>query len=478
MCEKRGDDILLNYFLDTNVILHDPSSVFRFPDGNVIILDTVMDEIDSKKGLFTEVGNNAREFFRFYTGIRNKIIENTDSDVIELETGGTFQILSNMSLDKAELDYEYSKNDNIILSSIIKIARNNPSNDYVLVTNDGGLLAKADSVSRLFRKNGHKNFSVDIYDNDRLIETVDYIHKGYHEVYVDQQTLNELYKNKFMDYDEFEKGIYQGEGIQKLKDVFVGDFFICKNATKSEGQFTGRLVLHNGRKAIRKITTEGPIAVKNIEPRNIQQKMFLDLLLDTETDLICCIGKAGTGKTLEAIAAGLHQIEELGIYKKMIVARPVVSMGKDIGYLPGEKEDKLRPWVQPLYDNLEFIFTQSKKEKASVNVDEIVAGMNYLEIEALTYIRGRSIPDSFIIIDEAQNLTRHEIKTILTRAGEGTKTILLGDPEQIDNQYLDSINNGLTFVTERMKGLSNVGIIKLEKTERSALAEMAADLLK
>ncbi|MGN5651106.1 PhoH family protein [Bacillus sp. Brlt_9] len=467
-----------NYFLDTNVILHDPSSVFRFPDGNVIILDTVMDEIDSKKGLFTEAGNNAREFFRFYTSIRNKIIENTDSDVIELEAGGTFQVLSNMSLDKGDLDYGYSKNDNIILSSIIKITRDNPSNEYVLVTNDGGLLAKADAVNRLFRKNGHKNFSVDIYDNDRLIETVDYIHRGYHEVFVDQDILNELYKNKFMDYTEFKKGIYQGEGMSNLKDVFVGDFFICKNAMKSEGQFTGRLVLHNEKKVIRKITTDGPIAVKNIEPRNIQQKMFLDLLLDTETKVVCCIGKAGTGKTLEAIAAGLYQIEELGIYKKMLVARPVVAMGKDIGYLPGEKEDKLKPWMQPIYDNLEYIFTQSNKGKGGVNVDEIVEGMNHLEIEALTYIRGRSIPDSFIIIDEAQNLTRHEIKTILTRAGKGTKVVLLGDPEQIDNQYLDSINNGLTFATERMKNQPIAGIIRLEKTERSELAELAAELLK
>jgi PhoH-like ATPase len=210
-----------------------------------------------------------------------------------------------------------------------------------------------------------------------------------------------------------------------------------------------------------------------IHPRNVQQTMAIELLLRKDIPLVTMIGKAGTGKTLLALAAGLMQTEDLREYKKLLVARPIVPVGKDLGFLPGEKQEKLRPWMQPIYDNLEFLFNTKKPGE----LDAILAGMGSIEVEALTYIRGRSLPDQFIIIDEAQNLTKHEVKTILTRVGENSKIVLMGDPEQIDHPYLDAYNNGLTYVLEKFKDQIVSGHVKLLKGERSGLARLAADLL-
>jgi PhoH-like ATPase len=225
-------------------------------------------------------------------------------------------------------------------------------------------------------------------------------------------------------------------------------------------------------KAIKRLIFDGE-HVWGIKPRNVQQKMAMELLLRKDLPLVTLIGKAGTGKTLLALAAGLLQTEDLGYFKKLLVARPIVPVGKDIGYLPGEKEEKLRPWIQPIFDNLEFLFNTKKPGE----LDAILAGMGSIQVEALTYIRGRSIPDQMIIIDEAQNLTKHEVKTILTRVGEGSKIVLMGDPDQIDHPYLDAQNNGLTYVVEKFKDQKISGNVRLIKGERSGLARLAADLL-
>jgi PhoH-like ATPase len=213
--------------------------------------------------------------------------------------------------------------------------------------------------------------------------------------------------------------------------------------------------------------------VWGIRARNVQQIMAMEMLLRNDLPLVTLSGRAGTGKTLLALATGLYQTEDLGRYKKLLVARPIVPVGKDLGFLPGEKQEKLRPWMQPIFDNLEYLFNAKKPGE----LDAILAGMGSIEVEALTYIRGRSLPDQFIIIDEAQNLTKHEVKTILTRVGEGSKIVLMGDPDQIDHPYLDAYNNGLTYVVEKFKDQHIAGHVKLVKGERSALAQLAADLL-
>jgi PhoH-like ATPase len=240
--------------------------------------------------------------------------------------------------------------------------------------------------------------------------------------------------------------------------------------------------LGTSKSALLKVNADGkrlePLFLSNepiwgIGARNVQQRMALELLLNDEIPLVTLTGKAGTGKTLLALAAGLMKIEDEHKYKKMLIARPVVPMGKDIGYLPGEKNEKLRPWMQPIFDNLEFLFDTKK----TGDIEKILAGMGSIEVEALTYIRGRSIPGQFIIIDEAQNLSRHEVKTIVSRVGEGSKIILVGDPDQIDHPYLDASSNGLTYVVERFKNEAISGHITLERGERSNLAQLAADLL-
>jgi PhoH-like ATPase len=210
-----------------------------------------------------------------------------------------------------------------------------------------------------------------------------------------------------------------------------------------------------------------------VKARNVQQKMAFELLLNDDIPLVTLTGKAGTGKTLLSLAAGLLKIEDEDKYQKLLVARPVVPMGKDIGFLPGEKEEKLRPWMQPIYDNLEYLFHTKKPG----DLDRILQGMGSIQVEALTYIRGRSIPEQFIIIDEAQNLTKHEVKTIITRVGEASKIVLMGDPEQIDHPYLDESNNGLTYVVEKFKDHAISGHVRLEKGERSPLAQLAAQIL-
>lgn len=262
-----------------------------------------------------------------------------------------------------------------------------------------------------------------------------------------------------MAVSEIGKDILRPHEFVVLKDILGGSASAVGKADE-----TG--------KVIRPFLTELD-QVWGIKPRNVEQKMALELLLRQDIPLVTLTGKAGTGKTLLSLAAGLLQTEDLGRYNKLLVARPVVPVGKDIGFLPGEKEEKLRPWMQPVYDNLEFLFNTKKPGE----IDQILAGMGSIQVEALTYIRGRSIPDQFIIIDEAQNLTKHEVKTILTRVGEGSKIVLMGDPAQIDHPYLDELNNGLAYVVETFKSQRESGHVKLEKGERSGLAQLAADLL-
>jgi PhoH-like ATPase len=268
---------------------------------------------------------------------------------------------------------------------------------------------------------------------------------------------------------------YVKNGRLKLEEAGIesppaNTFIRLKNGEKeAHGKFNAN------KKRIERLVF-GDANVWGVRAKNDEQKFAVDLLMDENIKVVTLVGKAGTGKTLLAVAAGLEQVVERRMYKKLLIARPIMPMGKDIGYLPGSEKDKLKPWMQPIHDNIDFL-SENKEEKAG---DRVVAGlesMGLLKIEALTYIRGRSIPAGFIIIDEAQNLTPLEIKTIVTRAGENTKIIFTGDPQQIDNPYLDANTNGLTYMAEKLKGEEISGHITLTKGERSALAEIAAKLL-
>jgi PhoH-like ATPase len=438
------------YVLDTNVLLQDPYAIFSFEDNEIVIPAVVLEEVDSKKRYMDEIGRNARQVSKLIDGLRQngKLHEK-----IPLHNGGTLRIeLNHRSFHQLQKIFVEKTNDNRILAvaknlSIEEDAKEN-GRPVILVSKDALVRVKADAIGLI----------AEDFLNDRVVE-VDHIYTGFLELYTTIEVINVFYENGEIDTSYLTN-----------QPFYPHQFIIMKDSLGSSASAIG-MVDRTG-KRVRKIIHD-PDHVWGIKPRNVQQMMALELLLRDDIPLVTMIGKAGTGKTLLALAAGLMQTEDLNTYKKLLVARPIVPVGKDIGYLPGEKQEKLRPWMQPIYDNLEYLFNTKKPGE----LDAILAGMGSIEVEALTYIRGRSIPDQFIIIDEAQNLTKHEVKTILTRVGERSKIVLMGDPAQIDHPYLDEYNNGLTYVVEKFKDQTVAGHVKLLKGERSGLAQLAADLL-
>lgn len=438
------------YVLDTNVLLQDPYSIFSFQDNEVVIPAVVLEEVDSKKRYMDEIGRNARQVSRLIDGLRQtgKLHEK-----IPLENGGALRIeLNHRSFQQLQEIFVEKTNDNRILAVAKNLSLEEEAKkkgkQVILVSKDALVRVKADAIGL---------YSEDFL-SDRVIEN-DHIYTGILEVFINMDLLNRFY----------EKGELALSDITK-QAVFSNQFIIIRDSLGSSASALG--IIHKQEKKVKKLIFNHE-HIWGIRPRNVQQTMAMELLLRRDLPLVTLIGKAGTGKTLLALAAGLMQLEDYGDYKKLLIAKPIVPVGKDIGFLPGEKEEKLRPWMQPIYDNLEYLFNVKKPGE----LDAILAGIGSVEVEALTYIRGRSIPDQFIIIDEAQNLTKHEIKTILTRVGERSKIVLMGDPEQIDHPYLDAYNNGLTYVVEKFKSQHVSGHVKLFKGERSDLAQLAADLL-
>jgi len=458
--------ILKIFVLDTNVLLQDPYSIFKFGANKVIIPAIVLEEVDGKKRLMDEVGRNARTVSRLVDDMIKRFPRQLSKGV-SLDNGGILTIeMNHISYEKMKDIFSEKTNDNRILSVAKNLQEENPSDTVVVVSMDILVRVKADAL----------DLEAQTYQSDKLVDNSENVHKGCHEIFVTPELINKFYEKGELDFAEIENFLSEEE-------VCPQDFFIMKDINGSKSSALARFVLQANRKKLIKMQfdADSPEGVWGIHPKNSRQRMLIELLMDSSVPLVCAVGKAGTGKTLIALAAALTQTENdkksQNIYKKILAARPVIPMGKDIGYLPGDMKEKLRPWMQPIYDNLEYLYdVDSSQDNANQDIENIVAGLK-LQVEALTYIRGRSIPQQFIIIDEAQNLSKHEVKTILTRSGEGTKIVLLGDPDQIDQPYLDATNNGLTYVIEKMKEEPEVGIIQLEKTERSSLAEKAARLL-
>jgi PhoH-like ATPase len=438
------------YVLDTNVLLQDPFAIFAFEENEVVIPAIVLEEVDSKKRYMDEIGRNARQVAKLMDQFREK---GKLHDKVLLENGGQLRVeLNHRSFEKMKDMFDEKSNDNRIIAVALnlQLEENLKGNGkpVILVSKDALMRVKADAIG----------IQAEDFLSDRVI-TSDHIYSGYLEVYVGLEVLNKFYKEHKIALKEL-----------RYQHIYPNQFVILKDELGSSASAIGKV--DKDCKVVIPLIRELD-HVWGIKPRNVQQRMAFELLLRDDLPLVTLVGKAGTGKTLLSLAAGLLQTEDLHEYKKLLVARPVVPVGKDLGYLPGEKEEKLRPWMQPIYDNLDYLFNTKKPGE----LDQILAGMASIQVEALTYIRGRSIPDQFIIIDEAQNLTKHEVKTILTRVGEGSKIVLMGDPQQIDHPYLDEYNNGLTYVVEKFKGEKISGHVKLEKGERSGLAQLAADLL-
>jgi PhoH-like ATPase len=440
------------YVLDTNVLLQDPNAIFAFEDNEVIIPAVVLEEIDSKKRNADELGRNARQVSRLLDGLRAK---GRLHDGIPLDGGGSLKVeLNHRSFAKMQDVFAELTNDNRILAVALNYyaeeQEKREPRPVVIVSKDTLVRIKADVLG----------LPAEDYLTDRIVPGAGDMYAGYVTVHVHPGVIDEFYSYRHISVSSLNLGY----------TLHPHEFVILRDE------------LGTSKSALLKVNADGkrlePLYMSNepvwgIAARNAQQRMALELLLNDDIPLVTLTGKAGTGKTLLTLAAGLMKVEDERKYKKLLIARPVVPMGKDIGYLPGEKDEKLRPWMQPIYDNLEFLFDTKKQG----DIEKILAGLGSIQVEALTYIRGRSIPGQFIIIDEAQNLSKHEVKTIVSRVGEGSKIVLLGDPEQIDHPYLDATSNGLTYVVERFKQENVAGHITLERGERSHLAQLAADLL-
>jgi len=439
------------YVLDTNVLLQDPNAIYAFEDNDVIIPAVVLEEIDSKKRLADEIGRNARTVARLLDGLRAK---GRISDGIDLDNGGIIKVeLNHRLLGKVEELFVELSNDNRILALAMNYHLEEQTKPeprpVIVVSKDTLVRVKADVLG----------LTAQDYLSDRIVHSSE-MYQGYSTLKVHPAIIDEFYSFRFLNI----------ASLSLPYSLLPHEFVILRDE------------LGTSKSALLKVSADGkklePLYLSNdpiwgISARNAQQRMALELLLNDDIPFVTLTGKAGTGKTLLTLAAGLMKVEDEHKYKKLLIARPVVPMGKDIGFLPGEKDEKLRPWMQPIYDNLEFLFDTKK----TGDIDKILAGLGSIQVEALTYIRGRSIPGQFIIIDEAQNLSRHEVKTIVSRVGEGSKIVLLGDPNQIDHPYLDAMSNGLTYAVERFKAESISGHIMLERGERSHLAQLAADLL-
>lgn len=426
------------FVLDTNVLLSDPNALYTFEDNDIVIPSVVLQELDSKKKLMDELGRNARYISRQLDKLREK---GKLHEGVQLPNGGTLQVVAPPEDSDAYKTFLNDEADTSIVAVAKYLSEFYRDKQVVLVSKDVLVRVKADMYVQ-----------AEDYHNDKVISAKDDKYTGVTEIEVDGEDIDVFFK---------EKKIISPEQFNE------NHFVVLKNGKQSAMTRYSKGFL----KPLYKYCDE---PVWGLQARNLEQRMALDLLLDENVPLVTLAGKAGTGKTLLALAAALKQSQDSSRYNKVIVARPVVPMGKDIGYLPGEMEDKLRPWMQPIYDNLEFLFNAKDQD----DLEKMLAGYEgMIQVEALTYIRGRSIPNQFIIIDEAQNLTQHEAKTILTRVGEGSKIILTGDPEQIDNPYLDAYSNGFTYVIEKMKHLKETGHVTLSKGERSDLAQLCADIL-
>lgn len=428
--------------IDTNVILFDAFALLKFGDADIHIPFAVIEEIDKFKRDQGENGRNARQFSRFVDVLRSK---GSLANGVQIDNHETIvYITTDMIMAGSPSELDQNKADNRILSTALALQKQHPRAKVELISKDINLRIKADVYGI---------FACD-YDNSDL--TQGDMYEGYLEINVTPAAIDTFYREKKLVVDH---------------KLYINQYVILKDASNENHSAIGR---YSGiEKAIVPLLNP-PDSIWGIHARNVEQSFALDALLNDEIMMVSLVGKAGTGKTLLAIAAGLFKTLDEGRFQRLLVSRPIFPMGRDIGYLPGDIEQKLNPWMQPIFDNVEFLMGADKK--AAGRAQELI-NQGMLNIEPLTYIRGRSIPKQYLIVDEAQNLTPHEIKTIITRAGRGTKVILTGDVYQIDNPYVDSANSGLTHAVERFKGQTIAAHVTLTKGERSELAELAANIL-
>ncbi len=432
------------FVLDTNVLLFDPMAIRKFGKNTVFIPLIVIEEIDRFKKDQNENGRNARNFSRIVDDLRSM---GSLQAGITMDHGGEIIISVDRLIKESQLPIDVSRNDNLILSSVLSLKKD--GHEVTLITKDINLRIKADILG------------VSAEDYGQVDVTLEELYSGQRVFEVSDERLKEYEKNRFLPVTEEEKS-----------GVFPNEYFILQETNNPRRRLLGRY--HHGKGGVVPLISirEG---IWGIHPKNMEQQFALDALLNDEVKLVTLVGKAGTGKTLLAIAAGLEKTIGQGKFSRLLVSRPIQPMGRDLGFLPGDVNEKLAPWMQPIFDNMDFLFGQNRTHTQTSYEELINEGL--LHIEPLTYIRGRSIPGQYLIVDEAQNLSPHEVKTIITRAGEGTKIVLTGDCQQIDSPYLDETNNGLAYCVERLKSEDIIGHSTLKIGERSQLSEVASKYL-
>lgn len=435
------------FVVDTNVLLQDPDAIGKFKGNDVVLSLAVLEELDKMKRLSDELGKNARHVVRYLDSLKLKRPGANLHTGIEIENGIVVRVLIEMkgiAGDKRPFPLSQDRNDHRILYNAFQLQ--GAGQKVVLVSKDSVMRLKAEAIG------------IEAQDYESMKDSYEKMYRGYRKIEVPKRDIDLFFKD--------------GSLATQITDFLPNEYCMLTSPEQSSAiakynPTTKRL------EPLLKIARD----IWGILPLNLEQKCALDLLLRDDIKLVTLVGPAGTGKTLMALAAGLRKVFDEALYTRILVSRPVIPLGKDIGYLPGTKEEKLFHWMQPIYDNLEFLCQSTSGEGNGVETQKWIMESRKIEMEAVTYIRGRSLPKMYIIIDEAQNLTPHEVKTIVSRAGQGTKVILTGDATQIDNPYLDKDSNALTFIVGKFKKFPIFGHIFLERTERSQLAALAAEVL-
>ena len=454
-----------HFVLDTNVLLHNAQSIFKFAEHEVVIPLAVIEELDTFKKNNDETGRNARTVTRALDRLRSQgaLFEG----VVWNEQGGSIRVAR--SQPRADFALDLDKADNRILAVAADLHR--AGERTIFISKDINARVKSDALG----------IPAEDFEHDHV--SADFLHAGYIVAKVPGEIIDELYDERQLRMDRLaEFKAYTPDGAHEVAIEPVANQFILL-IDEFDDHHTGlaRILADTGAA----IPVTGPRKpVYGIMGRNVQQTMALELLLDDDVKIVTLTGPAGTGKTLLALAAGLHKTLKEERFDKLLTARPIMPLGRDIGYLPGDKDEKLSMWMQPSVDNISYLLStrgshvdeRPESRTAEQRLDQLMA-TGRVVMEPLTYIRGRSIPHQFMIVDEAQNLSPHEIKTIVSRVGDGTKIVLCGDIFQIDNPYLDAQSNGLAHCIERFKGQRIAGHVSLSKTERSNLASLAAEIL-
>jgi PhoH-like ATPase len=436
---------LKTFVLDTNVLLHDPMSMLSFAGSRVVLPLPVIEELDTFKRNNDERGRSARLVARKLDELRKN--GGKLSSWVTLEHGGKLKVEIQVS-DGLPKAFSATSKDNEILSCAQYLRKN--EEHVVFISKDINLRIKAEALG------------LETQDYEKSKVDIDELYRGWREITVPSSDIDKFFKEKRLAAPNSDAPLVPNE------------FVVLKGPGGSQSALTRFDPKANALLPLVKADS----APWGIKPLNVEQKLALELLLNKDIQLVTLVGVAGSGKTLMALAAAMHQTLEEKHYRRILIGRPVVAVGHDIGFLPGTKEEKLTNWMGAIYDNLSYLLERPKGSLETTDMDiQMLIEEGTIEIEAVTYLRGRSLPNLLIIIDDAQNLTPHEIKTIISRAGMGAKIILTGDPYQIDNYYLDASSNGLTYLVERFKGQHLFGHLTFTKSERSPLAALASDLL-